>query len=383
MDAQAQWVSLGTPSYGLRSRWGCRSRKGGDKASAGSFEQVVDPVLLKPCSPALTSYESIRGTLTCSVSRSSSNTFLKLVIRVPRWREFSGKTSIIVSEAMYKLYCRYLSHVASSHKAALTASSFPLCNEQHSTCTANPCCLPGGHDKLFLRHLFDMVLREQETAISCGSWQVTPDLYSLWSLTSALSVELFADSLNESGVCRSYCSPHELDKVFGSLGSWYDCERTIEGGGANPPFHMQQEICSVFERGVMSEEPYCRCAVLSLSKRGGVCENITHSVSSSGFMLMSFPAGALPFRSQHSLLSTRNTRPTAAPYLSVGLFIWVNRSYLQKYPPPRDVEEAYMNWATLSTGLPIGSRVHFSAFRTAFPFESRSEMTVAHRFANL
>lgn len=365
MDAQAQLVSLGTPSFGFRSRWGCRSRKGVDNAPAGPAQHALDSVVPNPCPPALTSYESLRGTLSCSVTRNSSTGSLKLVMRVPRWREFGGKTSVLISEAMYKLYCRHLAHVRSSEVASLMDSAFPLCSERHSTCAANPCCLPGGHDERFLKHLFDLVLREQESAISSGSWQVTPDLYSLWSLTSALSVELFADSLNESGVCRRYCSLHESDKVFGSLGSWHVCDSIIEGGGANPPFHMQREVCSIFERGVMEEKPYCRCAVLSLSNGGGVRENITHSLSSNGFMLMSFPAGALPFRSQHSLLSTRNVRPTAAPYLSVGLFIWVNRSYLKKYPPPRDIEAAYMNWATLSTGLPNGSLVYFNAFRTA------------------
>lgn len=161
-------------------------------------------------------------------------------------------------------------------------------------------------------------------------------------------------------MCKNYCSQNEEDAAFGSIGTWESCEESIEGGGANPPFHTQADVCAAFEEGVLRDAPYCRCALMSLSSGGGVQENVTDSLSASSRLLVSFPRGAMPFRSQSALLSTRQTRPQAFSYVSVGLLIWVNVAYIKKHPPPRDIEAAYMQWATNATSLPSGSRICFS-----------------------
>lgn len=58
----------------------------------------------------------------------------------------------------------------------------------------------------FLNALASAICPKHEKALKSGVWTVSPALYSLWSLTSHLSVALLADCINESGSLRSYGS---------------------------------------------------------------------------------------------------------------------------------------------------------------------------------
>lgn len=104
------------------------------------------------------------------------------------------------------------------------------------------------------------------------------------------------------------------------------------------------------------------------------------SISSFGYLLASFPEASVPFRKQSDLLGHRTVHPQPARYQKVGLFIWVNREYLDAHPPPRDIEAAYMRWATKATNFPLGSCIHFESFLAAFPIRLRSPFQVGHLF---
>lgn len=255
-----------------------------------------------------------------------------------------------------------------------------LCLPEHRVGVLG-CCLPGAWDEKFVLGVTDVVFREHSAGEAAGAWKATPSLYSLWSLTSAVTVELFADSVNESGVISALCSPRERDKYFGSLGRWEDNVPKVAGGAANQPFNLQKSVCSSFEHGVRRSLPYCRCAVLSLSRSGGVVDNITGSLSSHGHLLLAFPQSSVPFKSQDLLLSTQTVHPQPCQFQEVGPFVWVHRSYLELYPPPADVEAAYLRWATHSTGFPQGSNLHSTSFKAAFPLCLRSDREVDSLFA--
>lgn len=125
---------------------------------------------------------------------------------------------------------------------------------------------------------------------------MSPDLYSLWSLSSHITFELFADALNESGALQRYCSLDEKDNLFESAGSWEDVEDVAEGAGGNPPFEtiFLRRMMDEFDKGTGGFKPYCRCVLLPLTKSYNVME-YTKRLSSKAIMLVHIPAGSLSF----------------------------------------------------------------------------------------
>lgn len=142
----------------------------------------------------------------------------------------------------------------------------------------------------FLSELQSLVERQTSYSLNHMLYKVSPDLYALWAATSFVSCELFADSVNESGVLRNYCSIDKRDSVFGACGSWEATERTVMSGAANPPFTVEflRTVIGAFERGAMGRKPYCRCAVLPLADEYGVLSALD-SPTSAGALLVSIP----------------------------------------------------------------------------------------------
>lgn len=95
------------------------------------------------------------------------------------------------------------------------------------------------------------------------------DLYSLWFITSYVTVRLFAYSLNESGVLLGYCSQDSDDSCFGAIGSWNEPKHKIEGASRNIPFEtsLLLELLETFDARVRNESLYCPCVLLPLSKK--------------------------------------------------------------------------------------------------------------------
>ena len=51
-------------------------------------------------------------------------------------------------------------------------------------------------------------------------YMISPDFYLLWKEICGVIHELFADSMNASGVLDHFCSADTIDKRFGACGSW-------------------------------------------------------------------------------------------------------------------------------------------------------------------
>lgn len=85
-----------------------------------------------------------------------------------------------------------------------------LREEPECTCTFHSLStsdiIAGCHDALFLSSLVALMRRKYDSATDHTVRTVTPDLYSLWSVTSHIKAELLADAINESGVLPFYCS---------------------------------------------------------------------------------------------------------------------------------------------------------------------------------
>ena len=196
---------------------------------------------------------------------------------------------------------------------------------------------------------------------------MTPYLYSLWVLTSSITVELFADALNESGVMPVYCSQEYDDHVFGSLGAWEDVENRFEGAGGNPPFERSflQRMVTEFDNAAIGSSPYCRCVLLPLSGMYGMIDR-TSGLSSQGIMLVTIPPGSLSFRQQEGYFTSRSLKVYHG-FQELGLFIWRNRPYMEKYPPPMDVELLYLHWVAVACRNPSKVNVDVEALQIAFP----------------
>lgn len=100
------------------------------------------------------------------------------------------------------------------------------------------------------------------------SRNVTSDLYYLWSISSSMNTEMFTDWLNEIA-SLSYCYiDNNEDIVFGSIRSWDDVGRNVEGGGCNPPFDEEfiEILLNAFDKGARSIVPYFHCVLLPNEK---------------------------------------------------------------------------------------------------------------------
>lgn len=106
-------------------------------------------------------------------------------------------------------------------------------------------------------------------SVSCLSSEGKEDLYNLWKKTSSISVELFADPLQESGVCLNYSCSWENDDLIGSVRGWTeDTDISIVSAGATPRNKREvvEPIMLTFERNVCGEIQFCRTALLPLQQ---------------------------------------------------------------------------------------------------------------------
>lgn len=202
--------------------------------------------------------------------------------------------------------------------------------------------------------------------------KVSSDLYTLWSSTSGISTELFADCFNESGILNNYCSDDGEDAMFGAIGSWDEMETFVEGCGGHAPFNRQfiHRMMKAFDRGARGTSTYCRCVILPLGSSYGTMENLS-KLCAKGILLVRIPPMSLPLHRQQDLLSL--SHPFTIPNLEeLGLFIWVNREYLEKTPPAHNVELLYFKWIYQVCKRPGQVQMYLSAFQEAFPDVLRS-----------
>lgn len=150
-------------------------------------------------------------------------------------------------------------------------------------------------------------------------------------------------------------------------------KQVVELAGGHPPFNKNflSEIVSLFDSGARGFHPFFRCMILTLEESYGVMEGTT-SLSSKGILLMRIPPGNLTLNDrigiQYEAFSSLHT------FNEVGIFIWLNRSYLEKYPPPKDVEAMYLHWVSESCNYPLQVQLFKEAFLEAFPLQLRSDM---------
>lgn len=130
----------------------------------------------------------------------------------------------------------------------------------------------------------------------------SPDLYSTCSLTSKVTVELFANALNESRV-QKYSAAYIMNTI--SLAHLVNRRlwKNVEGGVANPPFDVSiiSQILLRFEEGVCSARPYCRIVLLPMCKIYGV-ETQLSKAKSEGFILVTVPMGFMLFKNEADVL---------------------------------------------------------------------------------
>lgn len=200
-------------------------------------------------------------------------------------------------------------------------------------------------------------------------------LYTLWKRTSSISVELFADALTESGVCKEFCDTSSLNNGFGGLRPWsVELDSTIMSGGATPAncSEVITDIIETFEDNVCREEPYCRTAFLPLDGPNGVNKRVQEGLF--GALLLEVPLKAYG-TVDDNIESTWNTllscgSPCAGSRM-YGLFVWNNRSYVRQHRPPMNVEKLYSRW--VCSFVCTDYVLHEDAFRRVFPEKVRVE----------
>lgn len=156
--------------------------------------------------------------------------------------------------------------------------------------------MPGFSDAKFLMELCTTMLRKFHIRMDPNCRFVCSDFYRLWSLTSHITTELFADVLNESGEMNNYCSSDEKDAVFDFLGSWEDSEDFFEAAGGSPAFETEflHKMMDTFDTGARNTTPYFRCVIMSLAKSHRVLDSVQY-LSSKGILLARISPGYLVF----------------------------------------------------------------------------------------
>ena len=134
-----------------------------------------------------------------------------------------------------------------------------------------------------------------------NAYTVHWSFYAMVRIATGTNVELFADGINESGMMNAFCSADAGDVLFGSIGSWFDMERSIVGGAGNPPFNRAflRDVslacdCGVAKKGV----PYCRILLLPQSVAMSQTQNDGRAVP-----IVPIPSGVIAFRAQKHWLT--------------------------------------------------------------------------------
>lgn len=206
-------------------------------------------------------------------------------------------------------------------------------------------------------------------------------IYECWKLTSFVSEEFFADSVNESGVLDNYCKIHADDMLyFGAKGTWKERECVVQGGAMNPPFGFStiQNVIRCANSDSGSRHPYCRTALLPLNDS----YNISNEMKKPTFMgeiLVSFDnLAGLRFYRPESFFTAQGPSECRHHWkLRYGLFIWVTREYLDCFPPPTNVEELYKDAVQASCCSLNYICFYWGAFEGAFPVELRSDQVAS------
>lgn len=68
-------------------------------------------------------------------------------------------------------------------------------------------------------------------------FSVPASFYLLFKDIASIKHELFADSLNQTGMLPQFCSKDPTDQNFGSSGTWHDVEDKVIGVAGHPPFN--------------------------------------------------------------------------------------------------------------------------------------------------
>lgn len=117
--------------------------------------------------------------------------------------------------------------------------------------------MPGQFDVQFLAALHRNIQRKYGKVDSRNAWTVSPDLYSVWPCTSSITVELFANSMNESRVLEGYCSLDAEDSKFSASGSWMEVEESLEGEVAIHRFNQASlGMCSWLSRELCEKKSH-------------------------------------------------------------------------------------------------------------------------------
>ena len=269
-------MHFGTYTYGLSTGWGgcgsvmvrktcqcstchsCRAGISGDHLTVPGFS--VSFIEQKDCHNSKECYNYVIAVpAETAVSRAVSK---KIVVR---------------RDLAQRLYWRYLQHLKTHNRFVCSESSLSLNTTSRNNVDGNNECLPEYKNFSFLQIMCETMCRKYSSRFNSDARTVSPFLYSLWALTSSITVELFADSLNESGVLPTYCSLDDGDQKLGSIGTWEDVEDSVEGAGGNPPFErcFLQNMVTVFDSGVRGTAPYCRCVLLPLGESHGIVQRTT------------------------------------------------------------------------------------------------------------
>lgn len=101
---------------------------------------------------------------------------------------------------------------------------------------------------------------------------VRVELYKLWSDTRFIEVELFADTLSETGFFQ-FCDTSNLQVGFGGISRWtMDMDMGLKSVCLTPADSkkLNVQIINCFEENFCKEEPYRRSALLPLEGASGV-----------------------------------------------------------------------------------------------------------------
>ena len=195
--------------------------------------------------------------------------------KIDSYRPYAAKRFIVRQSLALRLYSRY----STSRFRLNVETNKQSANDLRQKCSCpsieglNLCCsMPGYTSPQFLHEMCSAVYRKMGDRFSPLARTVTPDLYRLWSVTSDVSTELFADAFNESGILDYFCSCDGGDSAFGAVGKWEDVEYSVEGAAGNPPFEkgFLDKMVREFDKGARGISPYCRYVILPLGSTYGI-----------------------------------------------------------------------------------------------------------------
>lgn len=240
-------------------------------------------------------------------------------------------------------------------------------------------CLNAFTDAVFSS--IDLKRKHMRTEALSTMYSVTPSFYELSAILCAVDCELFADSINESGVLNAFCSADPADKAFESIGLWELNEESIVGGAGNPPFCPQflQKVFRRFDASVKLPIPYCGILIVPSSSKYQVLRLCS---TGQGAVIMTIPPNNLGMKPQQIFYTSNQDFFFPQPLNKQGLLvcIWANISYWKLRPPPADVEDVIDAWIMYSCRSPRSVVAHRDVISAIFPRRLRSQSERADKF---